>query len=155
MIPEPDGFALLPLMEEQGIPCIFLTAKSDVMSRVRGLKAGAEDYIVKPFELMELYARIENVLKRHGKLNSRIEVDRCLIDLTGHKVWEEGREVALKPMEYDLLVFLCQGMGGRIWRGDQNRGCPCGQPAEKADSGQPHPDHSQAGVPVGVKEHLS
>lgn len=54
------------------------------MSRVRGLKAGAEDYIVKPFELMELYARIENVLKRHGKLNSRIEVDRCLIDLTGH-----------------------------------------------------------------------
>ena len=84
MIPEPDGFALLPLMEEQGIPCIFLTAKSDVMSRVRGLKAGAEDYIVKPFELMELYARIENVLKRHGKLNSRIEVDRCLIDLTGH-----------------------------------------------------------------------
>lgn len=108
MIPEPDGFALLPLMEEQGIPCIFLTAKSDVMSRVRGLKAGAEDYIVKPFELMELYARIENVLKRHGKLNSRIEVDQCLIDLTGHKVWEEGREVALKPMEYDLLVFLCQ-----------------------------------------------
>lgn len=84
MIPEPDGFALLPLMEEQGIPCIFLTAKSDVMSRVRGLKAGAEDYIVKPFELMELYARIENVLKRHGKLNSRIEVDQCLIDLTGH-----------------------------------------------------------------------
>ncbi len=84
MIPEPDGFALLPLMEEQGIPCIFLTAKSDVMSRVRGLKAGAEDYIVKPFELMELYARFENVLKRHGKLNSRIEVDRCLIDLTGH-----------------------------------------------------------------------
>lgn len=78
MIPEPDGFALLPLMEEQGIPCIFLTAKSDVMSRVRGLKAGAEDYIVKPFELMELYARFENVLKRHGKLNSRIEVDRCL-----------------------------------------------------------------------------
>ena len=108
MIPEPDGFALLPLMEEHGIPCIFLTAKSDVMSRVRGLKAGAEDYIVKPFELMELYARIENVLKRHGKLNSRIEVDQCLIDLTGHKVWEEGREVALKPMEYDLLVFLCQ-----------------------------------------------
>lgn len=84
MIPEPDGFALLPLMEEQGISCIFLTAKSDVMSRVRGLKAGAEDYIVKPFELMELYARFENVLKRHGKLNSRIEVDRCLIDLTGH-----------------------------------------------------------------------
>ena len=84
MIPEPDGFALLPLMEEQGIPCIFLTAKSDVMSRVRGLKAGGDDYIVKPFELMELYARFENVLKRHGKLNSRIEVDRCLIDLTGH-----------------------------------------------------------------------
>lgn len=108
MIPGPDGFELFPLMEERGIPCIFLTAKSDVMSKVRGLKAGAEDYIVKPFELMELYARIENVLKRCGKLKNRIETDKCVIDLIGHKVWEEGREVALKPMEYDLFVFLCR-----------------------------------------------
>ncbi len=108
MIPGPDGFELFPLMEKRGIPCIFLTAKSDVMSKVRGLKAGAEDYIVKPFELMELYARIENVLKRCGKLKNRIEADGCIIDLTGHKVWEEGREVVLKPMEYDLLVFLCR-----------------------------------------------
>lgn len=108
MIPGPDGFELFPLMKEKGIPCMFLTAKGDVMSKVKGLKAGAEDYIVKPFELMELYARIENVLKRHGKLKSRIEADDCVIDLTGHKVWEEGREVVLKPMEYDLLVFLCR-----------------------------------------------
>lgn len=108
MIPGPDGFELFPLMKERGIPCIFLTAKSDVMSKVKGLKAGAEDYIVKPFELMELYARIENVLKRHGKLKSKIEADPCVIDLTGHKVWEDGREVVLKPMEYDLLVFLCR-----------------------------------------------
>ena len=108
MIPGPDGFELFPLMEERGIPCMFLTAKSDVMSKVRGLKAGAEDYIVKPFELMELYARIENVLKRRGKLKNRIEVDKCVIDRRGHKVWEDGREVALKPMEYDLFVFLCR-----------------------------------------------
>ena len=108
MIPGRDGFDLFPLMEERGIPCIFLTAKSDVMSKVRGLKAGAEDYIVKPFELMELYARIENVLKRRGKLKNRIEAGGCTVDLAGHKVWEEGREVALKPMEYDLLVFLCR-----------------------------------------------
>ena len=137
MIPGRDGFDLFPLMEERGIPCIFLTAKSDVMSKVRGLKAGAEDYIVKPFELMELYARIENVLKRRGKLKNRIEAGGCTVDLAGHKVWEEGREVALKPMEYDLLVFLCRNRNvaftrdmllARVW-GD--RGCPCGQPAEE------------------------
>lgn len=130
MIPGPDGFELFPIMEKRGIPCIFLTAKSDVMSKVRGLKAGAEDYIVKPFELMELYARIENVLKRRGKLKSRIEVDECVIDLRGHKVWEEGRQVALKPMEYDLLVFLCRnrnvaftrdGLLAQVW-GDEYGG---------------------------------
>lgn len=108
MIPGPDGFALFPLMQEKGIPCIFLTAKSDVVSKVKGLRAGAEDYIVKPFELMELYARIEKVLERNQKLKQEICLDGCRIDLSGHRVWENGAEVFLKPMEYDLLVFFCR-----------------------------------------------
>jgi DNA-binding response OmpR family regulator len=108
MMPGLDGFSLFPYLKQQKIPCIFLTAKSDVVSKVKGLKMGAEDYIVKPFELMELYARVENVLKRHEKLQSRIELDHCFIDLAGHQVKEEGREIFLKPMEYDLLVFLCK-----------------------------------------------
>lgn len=108
MIPGPDGFALFPFMDEKGIPCIFLTAKSDVVSKVKGLKAGAEDYIVKPFELMELYVRIEKVLQRNQKLKQEILVGDCRIDLAGHRVFEAGEEILLKPMEYDLLVFLCR-----------------------------------------------
>lgn len=108
MIPGPDGFSLFPLMQEKEIPCIFLTAKGDVVSRVRGLRAGAEDYIVKPFELMELYARIENALKRNRKLKQEITADGCRIDLCAHRVWEDGKEIFLKPMEYDLLVFFCR-----------------------------------------------
>lgn len=108
MIPGPDGFALFPLMQETEIPCIFLTAKSDVVSKVKGLKAGAEDYMVKPFELMELYVRIEKVLQRNRKLKQEICVDDCCIDLAGHRVFEDGNEIVLKPMEYDLLVFLCR-----------------------------------------------
>jgi len=108
MMPGLDGFEVFPYLERCDIPCIFLTAKSDVVSKVKGLKMGAEDYIVKPFEIMELYARIENVLKRRQKLASRLEVDGCQIDLNRHQVREDGREILLKPMEYDLLVFLCR-----------------------------------------------
>ena len=64
-------------------------------SKVRGLRLGAEDYIVKPFEMMELFARVENVLKRRSKLKNTIEIDGCRIDLTGHKVFEEGQELSL------------------------------------------------------------
>lgn len=108
MMPGLNGFQVFPYLEQQNIPCIFLTARSDVISKVKGLKMGAEDYIVKPFELMELYARIENVLKRRQKLSDRMELDNCLIDLTRHQVKEDGWEIVLKPMEYDLFVFLCR-----------------------------------------------
>ena len=128
MLPKIDGYHVYENINF--IPVIFLTAKDSLQDKVKGLTLGADDYIVKPFELMELYARIENVLKRRGKLKSRIEVDECVIDLRSHKVWEEGRQVALKPMEYDLLVFLCRnrnvaftrdGLLAQVW-GDEYGG---------------------------------
>nr|WP_330379671.1 response regulator transcription factor [[Clostridium] symbiosum] len=76
---------------------------------------------------MELFARVENVLKRRSKLKNTIEIDGCRIDLTGHKVFEEGQEIQLKPMEYDLFLFLCRNRNvaftrnqllDRIWGGD-------------------------------------
>ena len=65
MLPGQDGFTLLPRCKELGIPVIFLTARGDLASKVHGLQGGAEDYIVKPFEMLELLVRVENVLKRH------------------------------------------------------------------------------------------
>lgn len=127
MLPGPDGFDLIEGLNEKEIPCIFLTAKADVASKVKGLRLGAEDYIVKPFEMMELFARVENVLKRRKKLKSTVELDGCRIDLTGHKVYEDGEEIQLKPMEYDLFLFLCRNRNvaftrnqllDKIWGGD-------------------------------------
>ncbi|MCC8024855.1 MAG: response regulator transcription factor [Clostridium sp.] len=108
MLPGPDGFDLIEWLNKKEIPCIYLTAKADVASKVKGLRLGAEDYMVKPFEMMELFARVENVLKRRRKLKDFIELGDCRIDLAGHKVFEEGREISLKPMEYDLFLFLCR-----------------------------------------------
>ena len=127
MLPGPGGFDLIGSLNQKEIPCIFLTAKADVASKVKGLRLGAEDYMVKPFEMMELFARVENVLKRRKKLKDFMEIDKCRIDLSSHKVYEEGEEISLKPMEYDLFLFFCRNQNvaftrnqllDRIWGGD-------------------------------------
>ncbi len=109
MLPGKDGFALLADLQEEKIPVIFLTAKADVISKVHGLKAGAEDYIVKPFEVLELLVRMEKVLKRTGRSRTEIRIKDVTVDLKKHRVTKAGKEVALKPMEYELLVTLAQG----------------------------------------------
>lgn len=107
MLPGMDGFELMELFQKRDIPVIYLTAKGDVASKVRGLKLGAEDYIVKPFEVLELLVRMEKVLERRGKMRTVLEAGGLRMDLTMHQVWEDGQEIALKPMEYKLLeVFL-------------------------------------------------
>ncbi len=107
MLPGVDGFALMELFKAKGIPVIYLTAKADVASKVRGLRLGAEDYIVKPFEVLELLVRMEKVLERTGKMRTELCFQELMVDLKMRKVWEGGREVALKPMEFNLLtVFM-------------------------------------------------
>ena len=71
MLPGKDGYTLLPELNHYGIPVIFLTARADIASKVKGLKEGAEDYIVKPFEMLEVMVRLEKVLERHGIYRSR------------------------------------------------------------------------------------
>ena len=89
------------------IPVIYLTAKADVGSKVKGLKLGAEDYIVKPFEVLELLVRMEKALERNGKLSSLLIYKGLTMDLAKHKVYEDGKEISLKPMEFSLLsVFF-------------------------------------------------
>lgn len=106
MLPGKDGFELLGVMKEYGIPVIYITAKADVNSKIKGLRSGAEDYIVKPFEVLELLVRVEKVLERTGKQKEIIQVKDLEIHLSEHKVTRNGQTVSLKPMEYDLLVLL-------------------------------------------------
>lgn len=127
MLPGKDGFELMADLQNAQIPVIYLTAKDDVVSKVHGLKAGAEDYIVKPFEVLELLVRIEKVLKRTGRGREKITVKDVVIDLKEHSVIKSGEKVNLKPMEYELLVTLAQNKNvalsreellGRLWGAD-------------------------------------
>lgn len=108
MLPGKDGFALMENLQSAQIPVIYLTAKDDVISKVHGLKAGAEDYIVKPFEVLELLVRIEKVLQRTGRGREKIQIRDVVIELKEHSVTKNGVRVPLKPMEYELLVTLAK-----------------------------------------------
>ena len=106
MLPGLDVFALMEHMQKYNIPVIYLTAKADVPSRIKGLKIGAEDYIVKPFSVLELLVRIEKVLDRAGKLNKVLRCRDITIDTEKRTVTKSGEAVALQPLEFDLLVKL-------------------------------------------------
>jgi DNA-binding response OmpR family regulator len=108
MLPGIDGFDLLPILNERGIPAIFLTARNDIESKVRGLKGGAEDYIVKPFEILELLVRIEKVLERRGHLQNLLVLGHIDVYVQERIVKLEGQPVYLKPQEFDLLVALAK-----------------------------------------------
>ncbi len=104
MLPGMDGFALMDPMKRYEIPVIYLTAKVDVNSRVYGLRDGAEDYIVKPFEMLELLVRIEKVLERNGRSRKTLEYHDLVVDTTMHAVWRGNVILHLQPLEYELLV---------------------------------------------------
>ena len=116
MLPKYNGYDLLAFIRPMNIPVIFLTAKSDVSDRVKGLKLGAEDYIVKPFELVELLARIEVVLRRYNKSQGMITILDVVIDLDARDVYQNGQRVDLTRKEYDLLVILCQNPNTALFR---------------------------------------
>ena len=106
MLPGEDGFSLAGTMMEQAVPVLFLTAKTAVSVRVRGLRMGAEDYMLKPFEPEELLARVENILRRTKKEQTRFVFGALEVDLPSRRVTKDGREVALTALEFDLLAML-------------------------------------------------
>ena len=99
MLPGLDGYELLEYLRPMGTPVIFITAKGTLGDRVRGLNLGADDYIVKPFEVAELVARVESVLRR-----------------TGRGATKAGVPVALTPREFDLLEQLLRNRGAALYR---------------------------------------
>jgi DNA-binding response OmpR family regulator len=106
MLPGVDGFELMEDMKRYNIPVIYLTAKTDVSSKIQGLRGGAEDYIVKPFEVLELLVRIEKVLDRMGKLNRVLRIKEIVIQLEDRTVTKCGERITLQPLEFDLLTML-------------------------------------------------
>ena len=105
MLPGMDGFQLMEPLKAHGIPVIFLTAKNDLDSKLIGLTAGAEDYIVKPFEIMELLVRMEKVLARHCG-GDAIAISDLTIHVEERTVVKGGVPLPLKPLEFDLLLFF-------------------------------------------------
>lgn len=106
MLPNIDGFTIMTKIEHLNIPVIFLTAKNSLFDKVNGLKLGAQDYIVKPFEAMELLARIETVLRRYGKVKDILEFKDIKIYLKERIVKKNGQLVDLTLKEYELLLIL-------------------------------------------------
>lgn len=116
MLPEIDGFELMEYIRPMEIPVIFITAKNAVADRVRGLRAGAEDYIVKPFEIVELLARVDVVLRRYRKSDAVLRVGGLEIDTYAMQVRREGAEIGLTKKEYDLLLLFAQNPRRALYR---------------------------------------
>lgn len=116
MLPGMDGFALFSIMEKYNIPVIYMTAKTDSESEVRGLRDGAEDYVVKPFDMVTLLVRMEKVLERTGRLN---RVYRCLdlvLDAENRTLSKAGEEIILPPLEFDVLTVLIKNKNRTVSR---------------------------------------
>ncbi|MGO4186038.1 response regulator transcription factor, partial [Paenibacillus sp. TAF43_2] len=120
-------FALMERMKPYQIPVIFLTAKNSVYDKVNGLKLGADDYMVKPFEAIELLARIETVLRRYGKEESVLQFQSIAVNMDKREVTSQGEVVELTPKEYELLVVLLKNKNialsreqfiSKVWGGD-------------------------------------
>lgn len=116
MVPGMNGFELMPEVAKYDIPVIYVSARDDLNSKLTGLTGGAEDYITKPFEILELLVRVEKVLVRNHKIDSTIEVAGLVINADEHTVKKNGREVSLKPMEFELLLVLVKNKNIAISR---------------------------------------
>ena len=116
MLPEVDGFELMEYIRPLEIPVIFLTAKGGLSDRVKGLRLGAEDYIIKPFETIELLARIDVVLRRYKKRDAVLEVGGLRIDTGSMQVWRDGEEISLTKTEYELLLLFARNPRRAMYR---------------------------------------
>jgi len=116
MLPGIDGFELHEVIKTYNIPVIYITAKSDTPSEIKGLRDGAEDYIVKPFDVLTLLVRIEKVLERAGKLNKILRVADITLDLENRTVTKGKDEIALKPLEFEVFAMLAKFKNRTILR---------------------------------------
>lgn len=116
MLPKLNGYEVLEYAKTVDIPVIFLTAMGETQQKVKGLRMGAEDYISKPFEIAELLARVETVLRRYKKTEQRLELFDIEIDTQSRRVTRGGREVDLTTKEYELLLLFLRNKNRALYR---------------------------------------
>jgi DNA-binding response OmpR family regulator len=116
MLPGIDGYELLEYAKGLDIPVIFLTAKGETLDKVKGLREGAEDYITKPFEILELLARVENVLRRYHKAAQEFDTCGLHINIPSRTVTRDGKNIDLTYKEFDLLLLFVRNRGVALYR---------------------------------------
>src|SRR5512135_1370311 len=118
MLPTLDGLSIVRILrKEQRTPIILLTARSGEVDRIMGLETGADDYIVKPFSLGELLARVRAVLRRAApEVNAKLEAGNLSLDLIGRKAYRDEEELRLSHKEFDLLAALIKNIGTALSR---------------------------------------
>lgn len=116
MLPGADGFDIMEYIRPLKVPVIFITAKNDVRDKVKGLKLGAEDYLVKPFDVVELVARVEVVLRRFHKTERTLQAGDVTVDLEARKVTKAGKPVVLTNKEYGLLVLFIKNKNVALFK---------------------------------------
>ena len=118
-MPDIDGLTVCRKIREHiTCPILFLTARIEISDKVQGFLAGADDYIVKPFDMLELMVRMEKVLERTKKLSDVIRILDVEINFLEHSVRKNGEEVLLKPMEFELLCVLARNKNIAISRAE-------------------------------------
>ena len=117
MLPKIDGYELLEYIRQtMQTPVIFITARSQTKDKIKGLKQGADDYITKPFEIGELVARVEAVLRRFHKASDSIEIGNIIINVVARSVKNGNKKIELTPKEFDLLLLLVQNKNIALYR---------------------------------------
>ena len=116
MLPGADGYDIMDYIRPLRVPVIFITAKHEVKDRVKGLKLGADDYLVKPFDVVELVARVEAVLRRYHKSERIITVGDVVVDMEARQVTRAGRPVILTNKEFGLLVLFITNKNVALFR---------------------------------------
>ena len=116
MLPEISGYELLDYVKTNDTPVIFITAMGELSDKVKGLRAGADDYITKPFEMVELLARVETVLRRYHKASDKIQIDDVVIDISSRTVMREKEQISLTMKEYELLLLFARNPNIALYR---------------------------------------
>ncbi len=116
MLPKISGYELLDYVKMNDTPVIFITAMGELSDKVKGLRAGADDYITKPFEMVELLARVETVMRRYHKASDKIEIDDVVIDISSRTVMREKEQISLTMKEYELLLLFARNPNIALYR---------------------------------------
>ena len=116
MLPGADGFDIMEYIRPLKVPVTFITARGEVKNKIKGLKLGAEDYLVKPFDVLELIARVEVVLRRFHKTEQTLTAGDVTVDLEARKVTRAGKPVVLTNKEYGLLVLFIRNKNVALFK---------------------------------------